>query len=317
MRTPSAPSSADPSTLRLLLAFAAVYFIWGSTYLAIRFAIETIPPLLMAGVRFVVAGGVLYAWARAHGAPRPTGRQWRDAAIAAALMLIGGNGAVVLAEQWVPSGLAALIVSAVPLWMVLLDWRWGSRSRPTRRVVVGLVAGFGGVALLAGSPGVGKGGVMEIIGAVLLLFGGAFWAAGSLFSRYAPRPQHPGVWVATQMLTGGLMFMVISAAVGDLGGLDLGAVSLKSMLALLYLIVFGALVAYSAYVWLLVVSTPARAGTYAYVNPVVAMVLGWGLADEPVGPRSIVAAVIIVGSVVIITTESRGSRPPDLVRDSS
>jgi len=305
MRTPSTDSPADPSTVRLLLAFAAVYFIWGSTYLAIRFAIETIPPLLMAGVRFLVAGGILYAWARAHGAPRPTGRQWRDASIAAVLMLIGGNGAVVLAEQWVPSGLAALIVSAVPLWMVLLDWRWGARSRPTRRVMIGLVAGFGGVALLAGSPGVGKGGVMEIVGAVMLLGGGAFWAAGSLFSRYAPRPKHPGVWVATQMLTGGVMFMVISAAVGELGGLDLGGISLKSALALVYLIIFGALVAYSAYVWLLIVSTPARAGTYAYVNPVVAMVLGWALAAEPLSPRSIVAAVIIVGSVVIITTESR------------
>ena len=308
MHSPSNPSSAEPPAARLLLAFAAVYVIWGSTYLAIRFAIESIPPLLMAGVRFLVAGGILYAWVRARGFPRPTRRQWRDAAVVAALMLVGGNGAVVIAEQWVPSGLAALLVAAVPLWLVLLDWRWGSRVRPTARVGVGLLVGFGGVGLLAGGPGVGAGGTMEFVGAVLLLLGALFWAAGSLYSRYAPDPPRPRMWVAMQMFTGGLMFLVLSGITGEMNSFDVSAVSSKSMLSLAYLIVFGALVAYSAYIWLLAVSTPARVGTYAYVNPVVALVLGWGLADEPLGFRSILAAAIILGAVVVITSRPRSGR---------
>lgn len=308
MHSPSNPSTAEPSAGRFLLAFAAVYIIWGSTYLAIRFAIESIPPLLMAGVRFLVAGGILYAWVRARGFPRPTRRQWRDAAVVAALMLVGGNGAVVIAEQWVPSGLAALLVAAVPLWLVLLDWRWGSRVRPTGRVGVGLLVGFGGVGLLAGGPGVGAGGTMEFVGAVLLLLGALLWAAGSLYSRYAPDPPRPRMWVAMQMFVGGLMFLVLSGITGEMSSFEVAAVSSKSILSLAYLIVFGALVAYSAYIWLLAVSTPARVGTYAYVNPVVALVLGWGLADEPLGFRSILAAAIILGAVVVITSRPRSGR---------
>lgn len=307
---PGAPAHR-PSKAKLLVAFACVYVIWGSTYLAIRFAIETMPPLLMAAVRFLVAGAMLYAWGRARGAPRPTAAQWRGAAVVGAFLLVGGNGAVVVAEQWIPSGLAALLVAAVPLWMVLIDAVWGDRVRPTRRVVAGLVAGFGGVVLLAGAPGAGAGGPQELFGMLLLLAGGVSWAWGSIYSRHVERPGRPRLFVGMQMLAGGALLVPLGAATGEFGDVDLGGISARSVWALVYLIVFGAIVGYSAYIWLLTAVAPARAGTYAYVNPVVAMFLGWWLADEPVSLRSVVAAAVIIGSVVIITSERTTRSAPE------
>lgn len=304
----------EPGKTSIVLAFAAIYLIWGSTYLAIRWAVETLPPLGMASVRFLLAGSMLYGWSRWRGAPPPTRRQWKDAAIAGTLLLAGGNGAVVVAEQWVPSGLAALLVASVSLWLVVLDALFGSKSRPSMRTVFGLLAGLAGVALLAGSPALGAGGRQERVGAALLLFAAVAWAAGSLYSRYASRPPRPRVLVGMQMIMGGTVLAGMSWASGEPAGFDAGSVSTRSWMALLYLIVVGALIGYAAYIWLLTVTTPARVGTYAYVNPVVAMMLGWGLADEPVTLRSIVAAAIILGSVVVITSESgsrrRGSAPP-------
>lgn len=308
---PADPAASTPGLAPVLAAFAAVYVVWGSTYLGILWAIETMPPLLMASVRFLIAGGLLFAWSvartpRAPGAPRlPAWPQWRAAAVAGGLMLGGGNGAVTVAEQWVPSGMAALLVASVPLWLVILDALFGSRSRPTRRAQVGLLVGFAGVALLAGAPGTGQGGALEILGTLLILGGCAAWAAGSLYLRYAPLPPKPLLWVSMQMLSGGALLGLVALATGEWADFHVEEVSLRSALSLAYLIVFGAIVAYSAYVWLLRVSTPARVGTYAYVNPVIALFLGWWLADEPVGFRSLLAAAIIVGSVVVIVSESR------------
>jgi drug/metabolite transporter (DMT)-like permease len=312
-RADTAPSARlatrahEPPLAKMLLAFGALYLIWGSTYLAIRFAIETIPPLLMGSLRFALAGVVLYAWARASGVPRPSARQWKAASIVGALLLVVGNGGVVLAEQWVPSGLASLMIAAVPLWMVVLDWAWGSRVRPTRRVAVGLVAGFGGVAVLAVSPDVGLAGPGEAFGAFLLLIAAFSWAAGSIYSRSAPAPSDTRLWGAMQMLCGSGLLLGAAIAAGELGRIDPGAVSLLSALSVLYLTVFGSLVAFSAYVWLLQVSTPARVGTYTYVNPVVALALGWAFAGEPVTARSMVASAIILGAVVLITTEAKAT----------
>ncbi len=307
---PSGPAgSPEPRLLSVVLAFAAVYLIWGSTYLAIRFAIETLPPLLMAGARFLVAGTLLYGWTRARGAPRPTRPQLRAAAVAGGLLLLGGNGGVVLAEQWVPSGLVALLVAAVPLWMVLVDWAWGARVRPTRRVVLGVGVGFAGVALLVGSPGAGAGGPRELLGAALVVVAALLWAMGSIYSRHAPTPPRPRMWVATQMMAGGALLLLAGLATGEAARLDLGAVSARSALALAYLVGAGSLVAYTAYIWLLSVVPPARVATYAYVNPVVALLLGWALADEPLTFRSLAAAAIIIGAVVLITTERARRRP--------
>lgn len=307
-RRPHAPQAAEPPLGQLVLAFAAVYLIWGSTYLAIRWAIETMPPLGMASLRFFVAGGLLYGWARARGAKRPTRRQWRDGAVSGTLLLAGGNGGVVIAEQWVPSGLVALIVATVPLWLVILDVAFGARTRPSPRTTAGLVVGFGGVAVLAGSPGVGAGGAQELLGALIVLGGSLSWAAGSLYSRYAVDPPRPRMVVATQMLCGAVVLGVLALLRGEAEGFALSQVSVRSWLALAYLIAFGALIGYAAYIWLLTVVEPARVGTYAYVNPVVAMLLGWALADEPLTFRSVLAATIILGSVVVITAEAAAGR---------
>jgi drug/metabolite transporter (DMT)-like permease len=293
----------DPPLGALLLAFAAIYFIWGSTYLAIRFAIETMPPLGMASLRFLIAGTLMYVWSRSRGVPAPTRAQWKSGAISGSLLLAGGNGAVVVAEQWVPSGLVALIVATVPLWMVLLDAAFGSHTRPSSRAMVGLLVGFGGVGILAGSPGVGAGGPQEVFGVVLVLGGSLCWAIGSLVSRYVKDPPRPRMLVATQMLAGGVVFAVLALAFGEPSGFTFAQVSTRSWWAFVYLIIFGALIGYAAYIWLLTVVPPSRAGTYAYVNPVVAMFLGWAFADEPLTFRSVVAAAIILASVVVITTE--------------
>lgn len=307
-RARAALAGSGPTEPRLALviaAFGAVYVIWGSTYLAILWVIASIPPLLMASGRFLFAGGMLYAWMRARGAPRPTGPQWRAAAIAGALMLAGGNGAVVVAEQWVPSGLAALLVAGVPLWLVVLDLLFGSKKRPSRRAQLGLLVGFAGVALLVGGPGSGEGGAQALFGALLVVVGSASWAGGSLYLRTAPSPRNPLVLVSMQMLAGGLVLGAMSLLAGEPAEFRLADVTLQSALALAYLVVFGSLIAYTAYVWLLTVTTPARVGTYAYVNPVIALLLGWALAGEEVSFRSALAAAIIVGSVFVIVSEAR------------
>ena len=307
----SAPGPrSSPSVIPIVLAFGAVYVIWGSTYLAIRWSVETMPPLLMAAARFLTAGALLYGWYRARGLERPSLKQWQAATISGGLLLAGGNGAVVVAVQWVPSGLAALLVGSVPLWIVLVDWLAGSRVRPTTRSAAGVMVGFAGIALLAGSPGVGAGGAREAFGAVLVLGGALSWAVGSIYCKYATGLPRPGPLVSMQMLAGGGILLLMSLAVGEPFSFDSSAVSLKSALALVYLITFGAMVAYVAYIWLLTVVSPTKATTYAYVNPVVAMFLGWALADEPLTFRSLGAAAIILGAVVLITTEA-GARPAE------
>ncbi len=299
----SATAASEPTTGRLLAAFGALYVIWGSTYLAIRFAIETLPPLLMASARFLVTGSLLYVWARSRGAPRPTRSQWKSAVVVGGLLFVAGNGSVVVSEQWVASGLVALLVASVPLWMVVLDWLWGSGLRPSRRVVSGLLLGFAGVAFLAGGPGTGVEDARQLVGSILVVLGSLAWAGGSIYARHADVPYRPRLWVGMQMLAGGVLLLPVAVAAGELARFEPAGVSLGSALALAYLIVFGSLVAFSAYIWLLGVSTPARVGTYAYVNPVVALFLGWALAGEPLTFRSMVAAAIIVGSVALITTE--------------
>ncbi|HEX6940580.1 MAG TPA: drug/metabolite exporter YedA [Longimicrobiales bacterium] len=309
-----ASEAAAPARARVLAAFAAVYVIWGSTYLAIRFAIETLPPFLMAGVRFLVAGALLYGWVRLRGAPRPARAEWKAAAVIGALLLLGGNGAVVWAEQRISSGVAALLVAVVPFWMVLLEWLRPGGVRPTLGVIGGLAVGFAGLAMLIG-PGGSGGGAVDLLGAGALLFGSLTWAVGSIYSRTAALPKAPLLGTAMEMLVGGALLVLAGALVGEGSRVALEAVTLRSVLALLYLIVFGSLIGYSAYVWLLKVSTPAKASTYAYVNPVVAVFLGWALAGEPLTLRVLVAAAVIIGSVVVITT-ARAGRPEPARRRS-
>ena len=295
---------------RVALALGGLYFIWGSTYLAIRFAIETFPPLLMAALRFLVAGSVLYGWARWRGASRPSGTLWRTAALSGGLMLLGGNGSVVWAEQYVPSGLVALLIATVPLWIVIQDWLWGRGGAPGAGVLFGILWGFGGVALLVTGSEIGRAGPRDFIGGLLVLGRAMAWAAGSLVARYGHRPSSAALGNGMQMLAGGCGLLVAGVLRGELPTLDFTAVSLTSALAILYLIVFGSLVAFSSYIWLLRNTTPAVASTYAYVNPVVALALGWALAGEPLSFRTAFAAFIILTAVMIITTRKTKGGPP-------
>ena len=298
----------EPPLAKVLLAFLALYLIWGSTYLAIRWAIETIPPFTMAGIRFLIAGSLLLLWARARGVPGPTRAQLRDAVVAGALLLLGGNGAVVWAEQWVDSGLAALLIATVPFWMVLLDWLWGGGRRPSGWAWVGIGWGLFGIWLLVGGGGFG---VLEgpaLVGGAVILAGSVSWAVGSIHSRRAAVPAAPRMATAIQMLAGGALLTVAGAAAGEWTRWDPAATSARSVLSLAYLIVFGGMVGYSAYIWLLRVSTPGRVATYAYVNPVVALLLGWLLADEPLGPRTLLAAGVILSAVVLLNRVSRPRR---------
>ncbi|MEZ5332202.1 MAG: drug/metabolite exporter YedA [Thermoanaerobaculia bacterium] len=301
-------SEQPVSSLALGAGLATVYVIWGSTYLAIRFAVETLPPLLMAGVRFLIAGSLLYGWARWRGVARPTRREWGWSAVVGALLLLGGNGLVCLAETRVPSGLTALLVAMVPLWMVVLEALRPGGSAPPRRVWWGIGLGLVGVAFLVGPSSLVGGEGVDPIGALTLTAATLLWAAGSLVSRGAGLPASPRMSTALQMLTGGGLLVVVGLALGEGGRFDAAAASPKSLLALGYLIVFGALAGFSAYVWLLRVASPALVGTYAFVNPVVAVLLGWALAGEALSPRIGLAAGLIVGAVALITGMRR--RPP-------
>ena len=290
-------------------AFAAIYLIWGSTYLGIRFAIETLPPFLMAAIRFLIAGTLLYTRARLRGAPPGTRVQWRDAAILGGLMLLGGNGGVTWAEQRVPSGLAALLIATIPLWMVVLDALRPGGAWPGRRVTFGVGMGLIGILLLIGPGQITGSRSIDTLGAAVLLFAALSWAIGSLYVRRAQLPAAPLQGTAMEMLAGSLWLFLAGGVSGEWGRLDLASVSVRSWMALGYLVVFGSIIAFSAYVWLLRVSTPARASTYAFVNPVVAVFLGWALADEPLTAQTLLAAAVIVAAVAMITTGRSSAQP--------
>ncbi len=295
---------AAPTRARLLLAFGAVYLIWGSTYLAIRFAIETVPPFLVGGFRFVIAGSLMYAWLRMRGAARPTGTQWRSAFIIGPMLLTGGNGGIVWSEQFVPSGVVALMVACVPLWMLLLAWLRGG-APPSAREWFGVAIGLYGVSLLVSFGGAQASGSVSPLGALVMLCSTLSWSVGSMFAREAPLPASPLLGSAMEMLAGGAGMLLIALARGEFTQLAASSVSLRSALSIVYLAGFGSIVAYSAYKWLLGRVAPAVVGTYAFVNPVVAVALGWAFASEQLSARTLLAMVVIVGAVVMISLKPR------------
>lgn len=289
----------SPSRVKLVLAFACIYLVWGSTYLAIRVAVETLPPFLMAGTRFVLAGAFLYAWGTRRGVPRPTARQWRNAVIAGVPLFVMGNGGVSWAEQKFPSGLAALVVATLPAWLLLFDWLIGGRRGPRAIELIGIGLGLAGVAVLAtpqegGSP----------VGVAVLTGASIAWAGGSLFTRYADRPASPVRTSGMQMLAGGVVMLALGPVLGETSRLSLAAVSVDSALAFAYLLA-AAVVVVPAYTWLLTVSSPALVGTYAFVNPVVAVALGWALAGEPMTAETGLAVVLVVAGVGLLTWPRR------------
>jgi len=296
----------------IILAFAAVYVLWGSTYLAIRFAIETIPPFLMAATRFLIAGTILFVLAAVSGERiRYALSQWPKALLIGGLLLLGGNGGVTWAEKYIATGLAALLVASEPLWVVVLNWGL-TRRRPNGKVLLGVFIGLAGVALLVGG-GFEKAHAspkMNLVSAVVVLLAAFSWAAGSVYANHRPIKASTSMASGMQMLGGGVLLLVVALVTGDVQRLNLATASWLSIGAVCYLIVFGSLVGFTAYSWLLRNVTPARAATYAYVNPVVAVLLGWFLASEPLTLRMLIAAAIIVGSVVLITTFGREHTTP-------
>jgi drug/metabolite transporter (DMT)-like permease len=286
---------------RVIAAFAAVYLVWGSTYLAIRYAVETIPPFLMVGTRFLLSGAILYAWARYRSACRPSAAQWRDAAIAGVLMLCFGNGAVSWAEQRVPSGLAALLVAVVPLWMVVIDWLRPGGSKPSASVIAGVAVGIAGLVVLVGPATLRGRGAVDAAAVIVLVGGSLAWAAGSVYNRYGSRPSSAAMSTGLQMLAGSAALLLLGIAHGELQALRVTEITAASWAGWIYLVTFGSLVGFTAYIYLLQAVTPAKASTYAYVNPVVAVFLGWAVAGEPVTPRTIVAAAVILAGVAMIT----------------
>jgi drug/metabolite transporter (DMT)-like permease len=295
-------------TRRAWLALAIVYVVWGSTYLGIDLAVRTIPPFLMAASRFLIAGPLLYVWATRRGdrTDRPNAHHWLSAALIAAPMLAVGNAAVGWAEQTLDTGTASLIIASVPLWMALLD-RVFYAQRLARTIVLGLAVGFGGVGLLAAPGGAGGGSGKA---AIVLVFSSLAWAIGSLYSRHAALPRRPLVGAAMQMIAGGLMLTVVSAASGELGRVHPTAISLESWLGLAYLVVAGSFLGFTAYIWLLRAAPTSLVGTYAYVNPVVAVLLGTLILGEPLTWRTLVGGGIIIASVALIVRAPKRKAAP-------
>lgn len=286
-------------------ALLTVYVLWGSTYLGIRVAVSTMPPLLMAGARFLIAGLILLAW-RLPIAIRnrrvPSIAEWRRTLVIGAALLLGGNGGVAFAEQTVPSGLTALVVSTVPLWMTAIDALFFRRA-PSKGALIGLAAGFAGVALLAGPPGTGS---VSVIGAIVLILASLSWAAGSLYSRAARLPLDSLLATGMEMFCGGGCLLVAGALSGEFAHLDIAAISQASWIGFWWLVFFGGIVGFAAYLWVIRNAPTSLVATYAYVNPVVAVALGWAILGEPVTPRTLLAGGVIIASVALIV--SAGAR---------
>ena len=299
----STPTQDDHSLRGLVLAaFATVYLVWGSTYLGIRLAVETLPPFFMGGGRFLVAGLLLYGWLRLKGVPNPAPRHWRNAVIVGALLLGIGNGGVNWAEQSIPSSIAALLIAMTPLWFALLEWLRPGGTQPRIQTVAGIIVGFAGIVMLVGSRESLRQQSINPAGIGALFAASIAWASGSLYARYTPKPDSPLMGVALQMIAGGVILFLIGLVSGEAAAFSWTKISTRSAVAFVYLTLIGSLVAFTAYSWLLKHSTPARISTYAYVNPVIAVLLGWAVAGERLTPRMAWAAAVIVLGVVIITT---------------
>lgn len=294
---------------KLWTALLALWIVWGSTYLAIRFAVETIPPFLHASLRFLVSGAILVVWRHLAGDPRPTQSNWKAAAIVGTLLLVGGNGFVSLAEQSVPSGIAALMITTSPFWLVLFESLRSGGTKPSWQAIVGLLLGFGGVFVLVG-PGeiAGSQHAFKTSGLILLMFAPILWSMGSIYSRGADMPKSTLMSTGLQMLAGAASLFIVSVATGELQGFNFDEVSMRSWWGLVYLITFGSLVGFVSYGWLIQNAPVSLTSTYAYVNPMVAVLLGWLFAGEELNARIAVSSVIIIGAVIMINL-SRNSKP--------
>ena len=309
MQNQGIKNTSNKNLVIMIAAFAAVYILWGSTYLAIKYAIETLPPFLMAGTRFTVAGAILMIWARfAKDYERPLAVHWKTSFIVGSLLLLVGNGGVVFAEHYISSSLAALLVATEPFWIVLLSWLWLKGTPPNLKTILGIAVGFFGVWLLINGQPTGSaqsGGSMQLFGTIAVMAAALSWATGSIYGLRAPAPKSALLTAGMQMFSGGLVLFAVSLISGELLHLNIAQISLNSVLGLSYLTIFGSLIGFTAYSWLLKNSQPALVSTYAYVNPIVAVFLGWLIAGESFTGQMLVGAGVIVGSVVLITSHDK------------
>ena len=302
------PPPQVASSFLVIASFFAVYVIWGSTYFAIRVGLESFPPLLLAGTRHIGAGIVLYFLFRKSGA-RPTKAQWMTAAITGVLLLFVGNGGVCWAEQTVPSGITALLVATVTLWMVLVDWLRPGGHKPSARVLAGIVIGFAGLLVLVGPAHLGNSSGVNPMGAAVLVLASLSWACGSLYSKHGSLPSSPLLGAGMQALSGGAVLWIVGLLSGEAAHFHLESVTPRAWLAVGYLVVFGSCIGFSAYLYILKKSSAARVATYAFVNPIVALLLGWGFGGESLSGRTLVAgAVILTAVVLVIAAPHRESR---------
>jgi drug/metabolite transporter (DMT)-like permease len=306
-----------PKKIWIILAFAALYIIWGSTYLAILFAIQSIPPFLMAGARFFLAGVIMYAAARIQGAPKPEPKTWKTAVIVGGCLLLGGNGGVTISEKWVPTGLAALLVATVPIDIALLGWLSGTAARPTPLIWLGLLGGFVGVGILVGPAFTGSSQHHLAWGMSILLLASLIWSIGSLYSRRAKHASSLFVAAGQQMICGGALLILAGLALGEYRQFDIGNITSLSISAFIYLVLIGALVGYTAYFYLLRHCEPAKVATYAYINPIVAILLGTFFAGEHLTLRTLIGAGLIIGSVAVVITaqQMRSKTEPALAAE--
>src|SRR6202047_854733 len=298
-------SSRAESARWVPLAFAAVYILWGSTYIGIRIAIESFPPLAMAAIRHSLAGLILYPILRIKTGIRPTPANWWTAVVTGVALLCIGNGGLSWAEQRVPSGIAALLVATISLWLVILDWLRPRGIRPVPRVFVGLVLGFAGMTLLVGPANLGGARRIDVVGTGVLLTGSFIWACASLYSKQRDMPRSPLLVVAMQSLAGAAALWIAALVSGEVRALHFAAVSGRSWMALMYLIVFGSGIGFTAYLYILKNSTASKVATYAFVNPVVALFLGWVLAGETITARTAIATSLILTAVVLVISAPR------------
>jgi len=294
---------SKPSNISIIVAFLAIYIIWGSTYTGIKYAIQSIPPLLMSGIRYFIAGLILYLFALAKGAPKPTMQHWKNTTIIGALLLLVGNGAVASAEMLIPSGIAALIVCSVPIWFALFAWLFFKRGKPGAKTIIGIVIGFAGILVLVGPGAILNTGIgINPIGVAIITFGTIGWSIGSLYASKASLPSNHITTTGMQMLTGGALLIIAGIANGETAQFHPLLVSKHSIMALIYLIIFGSMIAFSAYGWLMRVVAPSLVSTYAYVNPVIAVFLGWFFFNEPIDKFTIIGSLIIIVALILITT---------------
>ncbi len=304
--------------VKLIVAFAIIYFVWGSSYMAIRLAIETIPPFLMAGTRFIIAGLFLFIWCYHKYKIKPTIKDWVKAAIPGILMFVGGNGSVTWSEQFIPSGLASLVVATVPVWLVILDWIFAGKKLPDKFTISGVIVGLIGVAFLFGLDEtvlISDRGSSVITGILILTFAAISWAAGSLYVRSVKTSVSSQFLISMQILAGGFVLAIIGSLNGEWAQLSIPNISFLSILSIGYLIVFATLIAYSAYFWLLRETTPAKVGTYAFFNPLVAVFMGWFLLNEPLTTETIVGASFILFSILLVNRPQFNKREIKFIGD--